>query len=320
MTEKQVKADLMVVQLDRARTALAEAKTIGETKKIVDMAHAAQIYARRQALGEEAIAYALAIKFEAMRKLGEILQGNGIHRGGSKFREGILNDLGIDGKTSMIAQQLAALPAEQFEQVKDGANSLAEALKYIKKRVRSDEIQEQRAQIAKGNYQTPAGLFDVISLDPPWPYGTSYDPDGRRAANPYPEMSLEQIAAMQLPAALNCILFLWTTHKFMRHSFDLLDGWGFRDVAIITWEKNRIGLGTWLRSNSEFCIMAVKGSPQVDLTNQGTVIHGAQREHSRKPDEFYEMADGLCIGRKLDYFSREPRNGWEQFGNDTNKF
>ena len=44
------------------------------------------------------------------------------------------------------------------------------------------------------------------------------------------------------------------------------------------------------------------------------------REHSRKPDEFYEMVDVLCIGRKLDFFSREPRPGWAQFGNDTAKF
>ena len=186
MTDKQVKADLMVVQLDRARTALAEAKTIGETKKIVDMAHAAQIYARRQALGEEAMAFALAIKFEAMRKLGEILQGNGIHRGGSKFRGGILNDLGIDGKTSMMAQQLAALPAEQFEQVKDGSNSLAEALKYI----RQEKVRDERSALAKkakeemipdrdeakiitGDFRNimaamPDNSVDMIFTDPPY--------------------------------------------------------------------------------------------------------------------------------------------------------
>ena len=132
MDDKTVKADLMVVQLDRARTALAEAKTIGETKKVMDMAHAAQIYARRQQLGEEAMAYALAIKIEAMRKLGEILQGNGIHRGGSKFREGILNDLGIDGKTSMVAQQLAAMPVDQFEQVREGVQTVSEAMKTVR--------------------------------------------------------------------------------------------------------------------------------------------------------------------------------------------
>ena len=143
----------MVVQLDRARTALAEAKTIGETKKIVDMAHAAQIYARRQALGEEAMAFALAIKFEAMRKLGEILQGNGIHRGGSKFRGGILNDLGIDGKTSMMAQQLAALPAEQFEQVRDRSKSLTAAM---------SELRQQNIKADLVERELPAGQ-DLVS-------------------------------------------------------------------------------------------------------------------------------------------------------------
>jgi N6-adenosine-specific RNA methylase IME4 len=44
------------------------------------------------------------------------------------------------------------------------------------------------------------------------------------------------------------------------------------------------------------------------------------REHSRKPDDFYAMVDSLCHGRKLDYFSREKREGWEQFGNDIKRF
>ena len=132
-------------------------------------------------------------------------------------------------------------------------------------------------------------------------------------------MSLEEIKAIKLPAAEDCILFLWTTHKFMRYSFEVLDKWGFREVAIITWVKDRIGLGSWLRSQSEFCIMAVKGSPKVTLTNQSTVVYGLMREHSRKPDEFYKMVESLCTGRKLDYFAREKREGWEVFGNDTEK-
>lgn len=143
----------------------------------------------------------------------------------------------------------------------------------------------------------------MISIDPPWPYGTEYDPHGRRAANPYPEMSLEDIAGLSIPAADDCVLWLWTTHKFMRHSFGLIDQWGFRDVAILTWVKDRMGLGSWLRSQTEYCIMAVKGSPPIQLTNQTTVIHGPLREHSRKPDAFFDMVDGLCVGAKLDYFS-----------------
>ena len=184
MDDKTVKADLMVVQLDRARTALAEAKTIGETKKVMDMAHAAQIYARRQQLGDEAMAYALAIKIEAMRKLGEILQGNGIHRGGSKFREGILNDLGIDGKTSMVAQQLAAMPVEAFEQVREGVQTLNEVRKEIKRSERIKKI-EQMAEKFDANDDTAIQIrfedfrigcnaikdnsIDAIITDPPYP-------------------------------------------------------------------------------------------------------------------------------------------------------
>ena len=65
--------------------------------------------------------------------------------------------------------------------------------------------------------------------------------------------------------------------------------------------------------------MAVKGKPIVNLTNQSTVIYGPLREHSRKPDEFYAMVDSLCIGRKLDYFAREKREGWEIFGTEVFK-
>ncbi len=138
--------------------------------------------------------------------------------------------------------------------------------------------------------------------------------------NPYPEMSLEDIAGIQLPAADDCILWLWTTHKFMRYSFAILDKWGFRDVAILTWVKSRMGLGSWLRSQTEYCIMAVKGHPKINLTNQTTVIHGDMREHSRKPDEFYKLVDSLCVGYKIDWFSREKREGWDQYGIETDRF
>ena len=59
----------------------------------------------------------------------------------------------------------------------------------------------------------------------------------------------------------------------------------------------------------------------IRLTNQTTVIYGQLREHSRKPDEFYQPVDSLYPGSyKLDYFSRTKRDGWVAFGNDTEKF
>jgi len=200
-------------------------------------------------------------------------------------------------------------------ELRAGNISINEALKEIKKEERAKEI----ASIPKTAI-LPDGMYDVIAIDPPWPYGTAYDPAGRRAASPYPEMGLDDIKKISLPAAQDCILFLWTTHKFMRPSFDVLDAWGFREVAIITWVKNTIGLGSWLRSQSEFCIMAVRGHPHVSLTNQSTVLIADRREHSRKPDEFYSLVDSLCGGRKLDYFAREPRAGWDTFGWEEKKY
>jgi N6-adenosine-specific RNA methylase IME4 len=209
---------------------------------------------------------------------------------------------------------------ELMPKLESGEMTAHEAVKIIKKDKRDKQIQEQIKEIEQNDFTPPTKKYDVIVVDPPWPYGTKYDPNGRRAANPYPEMSLDDIKAIELPASDDCVLWLWTTHKFMRYSFDILDAWGFRDVAIITWVKDRMGLGTHIRSQSEFCIMALRGKPTINLTNQTTVVNGKLKEHSRKPDEFYEMVNSLCVGYKLDYFSREQREGWDQYGNDTNRF
>jgi N6-adenosine-specific RNA methylase IME4 len=224
----------------------------------------------------------------------------------------------VSGKTWDMFKAIQKKADDDTKQaLRDGDISINAAYTKLKREEKKAEfakkIEEQRENI-KAGLTAPTGEYDVIVIDPPWPYGTEYDPDGRRAANPYPEMSLDEITNIKLPAAENCILFLWTTHKFMRHSFSLLDAWGFRDVSIITWVKDRMGLGQWLRSQSEFCIMAVKGKPIVDLKNQTTVVNGPLQKHSQKPDEFYDLVDSLCIGQKLDYFARETRQGWAVFG------
>lgn len=141
-----VQQDSVVANLQRASTALAEAKTIQQTKKIIDVAAAAEIYAKRQQLGEENIAIAHSIKLEALRKLGEMLKaapkakgasGPGRGKAGSKsgpaFNDApTLAELGLDKKTSSIAQKLADLPDEAFEQVREGHETIAKALAAVK--------------------------------------------------------------------------------------------------------------------------------------------------------------------------------------------
>ena len=235
----------------------------------------------------------------------------------------ILSDVGITSSDSARWQAIAGISPDDFEMwINENINtteiSTTGALRLAKLITRLHEV----ADIASAEItELPPGGFDVIVIDPPWPYGTKYNPDGRRAASPYPEMELYELDALHIPASDDAILWLWTTHAYMRHSFALLDRWGFRDVSIVTWDKQRIGLGYWLRSQTEFCIMAIKGKPKVNLTNESTIIRAKAREHSRKPEEFYSMVERLCGGqRRLDYFSREARPGWHQLGNEPERF
>lgn len=134
----RVREDSVVVSLMQARTALAAASTIQQAKAIADVAAAAEIYAQRQHLGEEAERMAASIKVEALRKLGEMLKetpkatgAKGIGTSAVPNGNHTLSDLGLSKKESMVAQKLAGLSDEQFEQVRDGHVSVSKAIAAV---------------------------------------------------------------------------------------------------------------------------------------------------------------------------------------------
>jgi N6-adenosine-specific RNA methylase IME4 len=134
-------------------------------------------------------------------------------------------------------------------------------------------------------------------------------------------MTQEELKAIEIPAAENCVMFLWTTHKFIWDAKELLDAWGFEYRSMLVWDKQKIGMGNLIRMQCEFCLVGIKGKPVFkDNHSVRDLISEPRREHSRKPDAFYELVNDLCVGRKLDFFSREPREGWCSYGNDTEKF
>lgn len=133
--------DSVIISLQRASTALAEAKTIQHTKKIIDVSAAAEIYAKRQHLGEAAVAMATSIKVEALRKLGEMLKATPKATGGDAQRTRFQNstespetlaELGIDKKTSSVAQALANLSEAAFEEVREGNETVSKAIAKVK--------------------------------------------------------------------------------------------------------------------------------------------------------------------------------------------
>jgi N6-adenosine-specific RNA methylase IME4 len=113
------------------------------------------------------------------------------------------------------------------------------------------------------------------------------------------------------------VLWLWTTNSHMREAFDVLEAWGFSHKTILTWVKDRLGAGNWLRGQTEHCLMAVRGKPAVELTNQTTILQGPVRAHSQKPDEFYTLVEKLCPAPRYAYlFSRSHRERWDCHGDE----
>jgi N6-adenosine-specific RNA methylase IME4/ParB-like chromosome segregation protein Spo0J len=186
-------------------------------------------------------------------------------------------------------------------------------------------VARRAAAIAAAPPPLPTGRFPVIVADPPWAYETRSEDPSHRAANPYPQMSVEAICALCVNERVqdDAVLWLWTTNSHMRAAFTVLDAWGFRQKTILTWAKDRMGTGDWLRGQTEHCLMAVRGRPVVTLTSQTTLLHAPMREHSRKPDEFYTLVENLCpapAGGRLELFARQARPGWVAAGAEITKF
>jgi MT-A70 len=116
-------------------------------------------------------------------------------------------------------------------------------------------------------------------------------------------------------------LWLWTTNYHMLNGArEVLDAWGFAPVTILTWAKDKFGTSSWLRGQSEHCMLATRGKPMVTLTSQSTLLLAPVRGHSVKPVEFYALVEGLCpAARYADLFSRYRHNDQLPRGRGTMK-
>ena len=120
------------------------------------------------------------------------------------------------------------------DKVEQGEIKMADAVREIKRAevVASLESVEAREQKAL------EGVYDVIVIDPPWPM-QKIDRDERQnqVAFDYPTMSEAEMADMEMPAADDCHMWLWTTHKFLPMALRLSEGWGFKYVCTFVWHK-----------------------------------------------------------------------------------
>jgi N6-adenosine-specific RNA methylase IME4 len=182
-----------------------------------------------------------------------------------------------------------------------------------------------------------ARVFVIVSVfDFPWPAergAEQADIDRRgRAMRGYPEMSIAEgcrlFRSMEIQALLgpDHVIYFWSTNHHLKEAFLLLEALGFPGHSTVgTWRKNKMGRGQVLRGKTEQCVIAKRGKPVINLTNQTTDWSGEGwdvREDSRKPDVFYALVEDLTPApRYAEFFSRGGRGPlWDCHGDEINKF
>lgn len=162
--------------------------------------------------------------------------------------------------------------------------------------------------------------YDVIYCDPPWQYGnkSTGGTSSSGAADQYSTLTLDELKQMQLPAAKNCILFLWATAPLLPWAFELLQIWNFTYKTTFIWDKQRLGLGYWFRVQTEFLLVATKGTIKPFRSNIRNIHYELRTKHSKKPTFFTKLIEVLTPKQKrLEMFARGNKKGWDTFGFET---
>lgn len=177
---------------------------------------------------------------------------------------------------------------------------------------------------------TVEGGFQTVLADPPWRFTNrtgKVAPEHHRLGR-YGTMSLEEIKALPVGdvTAKNAHLYLWVPNALLPEGIEVMRAWGFRYVSNIIWAKRRKdggpdgrGVGFYFRNVTEPILFGVKGSMRTLAPGRSTVnmIETRKREHSRKPDEQYDLIEACSPGPYLEMFARYARPGWAVWGNES---
>ncbi|WP_036288671.1 MT-A70 family methyltransferase [Microbacterium sp. HA-8] len=164
--------------------------------------------------------------------------------------------------------------------------------------------------------------FSTILADPPWDVQQK---GARGAERKYDLLTLDQIKAMPIEqiATEDAHLWLWVTNATLRDGYDVAEAWGFTVRSPLTWVKwPRIGLGNYLRNNTEHLLFATRGKAPVKYRSQPTWFTAPTTDHSHKPEAQFstiELVSGA--GPKLELFARRrppqtPDSPWSAWGNE----
>jgi N6-adenosine-specific RNA methylase IME4 len=309
---------------------LASVQTVDEAKEIRDQAEAIRVYAKSARKGLAIQNRAAAIKILAEQRAGTLLaeREKSVGGRGKKTAFSLKGVLGTETEhgASAIAHRWQVMAGVPEERVRE----LEAELTTAGKELTSALILRQAAPVPKAieSIPPPTGAYRTFVVDPPWPMEKiERDVRPMQAGFDYPTMDEDSLMAWAHENLIPCVdpdsgahLYLWTTHKHLPMALRLAAAWGFNYECLMTWVKN-VGFTpfSWMRS-TEHVIFARRGGLPLQTMGLRLDFQADVRQHSRKPDVFYERVAAASPGPRLDMFARERHEGFDNWGNEADLF
>lgn len=173
--------------------------------------------------------------------------------------------------------------------------------------------------------------FACILADPPWQFLNrtgKIAPEHRRLSR-YGTMDLASISALGVAsvAAATSHLYLWVPNALLPEGLAVMRAWGFEYKSNVIWHKIRKdggpdgrGVGFYFRNVTEILLFGTRGRNARTLPpgrSQVNFLATRKREHSRKPDEMYDLIESCSPGPRLELFARGVRAGWTVWGHQA---
>ncbi len=190
---------------------------------------------------------------------------------------------------------------------------------------KSPVAKEFVSEIQQNNYGS-------ILADPPWRFQNrtgKMAPEHKRLCR-YPTLLLDEIKEIpvHLVANKNSHMYLWVPNALLKEGLEVMEAWGFKYKSNIIWHKVRKdggpdgrGVGFYFRNTTEIVLFGTRGNlrTQQPGRTQVNIIRSQKQEHSRKPDELYDIIEKCSPGPFLEIFARGKRKNWDVFGNQANE-
>lgn len=307
--------------LSDAKKAVAMAHDVVHVQKLIKLAEVILAVTDTEEMREKA----MELYLRSRKRRGEIVEklpkqepGQYQQRGKNDPVAPTLKEQGIDKHEVKKDYKLLTIPEPKWEAFCAKTDKNFTAALRIAKGIEREKRRKENAELAAKAALLPDAKAQTIVIDPPWNKLDEGDVDQMGRGQPTYEMvKYEDLLKLKINerAEKSAHLYLWITNRSLPKGFPLLEAWGFRYIVCLTWCKPSFGIGNYFRGQTEHILFGVRGSLPLLRQDVGTCFNwNRAKDHSSKPEEFYDLIETCSPGPWMDLYARRKRPGWICWG------